>query len=281
MINRPPVRTQFLIFTLFGEYILPRGETAWTGSLLELLGLLDVTERAARSTLSRMSQKGWLTSERVGRHSRYSLTVRGLRVVQGAQVRIFEPRRTRWDGLWHMVVYSIPEGERRLRGKLRQRLGWIGFGRLAPGSWISPNDRMADVRAIVEDLNLMGYAQYFSGMQLHFAADEEIVTRCWALDALNAEYDRFLQAYEPHFRSMLGDVNRGRPKPPAECFVLRFWLMLDYSQFPRRDPNMPPALLPNGWLGTRANGMFTEFHQLLKGPSERYVSEVLNSGADI
>ena len=80
---------------------------------------------------------------------------------------------------------------------------------------------------------------------------------------------------------MLGDLNDGRPKNPADCFVLRFWLTLEYSQFPRRDPNMPTALQPSDWLGTRANQMFNEFHQLLKGPSEHYVSEVLSAGPEI
>jgi phenylacetic acid degradation operon negative regulatory protein len=63
---------------------------------------------------------------------------------------------------------------------------------------------------------------------------------------------------------------------PAESFVQRFWLTLEYGQFPRRDPNLPAALLPPGWLGTRANQMFHEFHQLLKEPSEEFVTEVLN-----
>ena len=54
----PSVRTQFLIFTLFGEFILPRGGSIWTSSLIRLLDQLGVGERAARLTLSRMASKG-------------------------------------------------------------------------------------------------------------------------------------------------------------------------------------------------------------------------------
>ena len=277
MIARPAVRTQFLIFTLFGEYILPRGGSAWTAALLQLLGLLQVSERAARSTLSRMTQKGWLASARVGRNSRYSLTPRGMRVVKEGEVRIFEPRRTTWDGLWHMLVYSIPEGKRRLRGRLRERLGWLGYGRLAPGTWITPNDRREEVRAQLEDTGLMAYAQYFSGLRLHFASNEEIVSRCWDLESLNEDYAAFLETYEPAFHRVRRDDHRGQPKSSAEYFALRFWLTLQYTQFPRRDPNLPPVLQPPGWLGSRASQLFQEFHQLLKEPSERFVSEVLNA----
>jgi phenylacetic acid degradation operon negative regulatory protein len=272
MTSRPSIRTQIVIFTLFGEYVVPLGGTAWTTGLLKLMGLLDITERATRSTLSRMSQKGWLTSNRVGRYSRYALTPQGQRIVEGGGVRIFEPRRTTWDELWHMVVYSIPEQKRRLRGRLRQRLGWLGFGHLAPGTWISPNDRADDVGADLEDLGATEYAQYFSGMKLHFASQEDIVNRCWDHATLNQDYARFLKRYEPGYRRV-----KGKSLDPAESFVQRFWLTLEYLQFPRRDPNLPPALQPKGWLGTQASQMFQEYHELLRESSDQFAGQVLNT----
>ncbi|MGD8814254.1 MAG: PaaX family transcriptional regulator C-terminal domain-containing protein [Anaerolineales bacterium] len=277
MISRPHIRTQILIFTLFGEYIAPRGESVWTANLLGLLKVLGVTERAARSVLSRMSRKGWLVSKRQGRYSRYSLTKRGLGVVRGGEERIFEPRRTEWDGLWHMVVYSIPEDKRRLRSALRKRLGWLGFGSLAPGTWVSPNDRCEEVETQLDDLGARNYAVYFGGMELHFATNQEIVKRCWGLDVLNRDYTAFLQNYEPAFLECRQKINKGIPLQPANCFRQRFWLTLEYSQFPRRDPNLPPDLLPSTWQGSRASQVFTEFHRLLKEPSERFVNDVLSN----
>jgi len=274
MTSRPPIRTQIVIFTLFGEYIIPLGGAAWTAGLLQLMELLEVTERAARSTLSRMSQRGWLTSTRAGRFSRYALTPSGQRIVEAGGVRIFEPRRTNWDEAWHMVVYSIPEQKRQLRGRLRQRLGWLGFGYLAPGTWISPHDRAEDVGADLQDLGATGYAQYFSGMKLHFASQEDVVDRCWDLATLNQDYARFLKRYESGYRRA---VQQGKSLDPAESFVQRFWLTLEYLQFPRRDPNLPPVLLPKGWLGTKANQMFQDYHNLLREPSDRLVGEVLKT----
>jgi phenylacetic acid degradation operon negative regulatory protein len=274
MTSRPSIRTQIVIFTLFGDYVVPLDMTAWTSGLLKLMGLLEVTERAARSTLSRMTQKGWLTSTRVGRYSHHTLTRQGQRIVEEGGVRIFEPRRTNWDELWHMVVYSVPEQKRKLRGRLRQRLGWLGFGYLAPGTWISPNDRAEDVQADLEDLGATEYAQYFSGMKLHFASQTDIVNRCWDLGTLNEDYSRFLSRYESGYRTA---GSRGRSLDPAESFVQRFWLTIDYLQFPRRDPNLPPALQPKGWLGSKASRMFQEYHELLREPSDRFVGEVLNA----
>lgn len=274
MSYRPSIRTQIIFFTLFGEYILPLEGTAWTAGLLRLTELLEVSERAARSTLSRMKQKGWVNSIRHGRYSRYALTPRGRRIVEEGGLRIFEPRRTSWDQRWHMVVYSVPEQKRRLRGRLRQRLGWLGFGYLAPGTWISPNDRAQDVRGDLEDLGATQYAQYFSGMKLHFASQADIVNRCWDLASLNQDYRRFLSRYEASYQRA---AERQLPLDPATSFVQRFWLTIEYLQFPRRDPNLPPALQPQGWLGTKASQMFQDYHALLKEPSDRFVSDVLNT----
>jgi phenylacetic acid degradation operon negative regulatory protein len=61
--------TQDMVFTLYGDYIRHRGGEAWIGSLIELLGLFGISEQAVRSTLSRMSRKGWLNSRRTSRYS--------------------------------------------------------------------------------------------------------------------------------------------------------------------------------------------------------------------
>jgi phenylacetic acid degradation operon negative regulatory protein len=280
MSPRRSTRTQILLFTLYGEYIVPRGGEAPTAALLDLLGLLGVSERAARSTLSRMSQKGWLESQRTGRHSRYRITPRGLRVVRGGEVRIFEPRRMDWDGRWHLVVYSVPEGKRRLRAQLRTRLGWLGFGHLAPGTWLSPADRRAEVEADLDDLGARRYTTYFSEMRLHMIPDDEVVRRCWDLRALDRAYAAFLKRHRPALRDAQSALDGGRPLPASECFRQRFWLTLDYAEFPRRDPNLPAPLLPAGWRGTEAADLFLTYHRLLRDPSEDFVTRTLRAEPD-
>lgn len=278
--QRRSLRTQFLFFTLFGEYINPYPGRIWTSNLIALLDVLGVSERAVRSTFSRMTKKGWLVSRRKGRYSSYALTRSGERVVRDAQIRIFEPRRTTWDGLWHMVVYSVPEEKRKLRSALRKNLGWLGFGSLAPGTWISPNDRREEVEDQLDELGARPYAVYFGGMELNYATNEEVVSRCWDLGSLNQEYMTFLETYEAAFKQDRDRKRRGVPLDPAECFRQRFWLTLEYSQFPRRDPNLPERLLPSSWLGVHASAMFTEYHSLLRQPAEKFVKDVLNSGPD-
>lgn len=275
MSNQTSIRTQILVFTLFGDYILPLSNSAWTAGLLHLLNVLGVSERAGRSTLSRMKKRGWLDSERAGRYSRYFLTQRGLRVVREGETRIFAEPRIEWDGHWNMVVYSIPEEKRDIRSNLRQRLGWLGFGRIAPGSWISPNNPQSELDQVFVELGAKPYALHFGGMTLYSTSNEEIVDKCWDLKSLNDDYARFIDKYQADFMEFKDAISEKQALDHAECFRIRFWLTLEYSQFPRRDPNLPPTLLMPDWQGGTAADLFSKFHALLKEPSNAFVSTIL------
>ena len=271
MSRRPHLRTQFIILVLFGDVITPRGGQVWTASLLEMLRVLGVSERAARSTLSRMRRKGWFMPGRDGRHSFYTVTPRGRRILDEGGQRIFEPRRLEWDGRWHMVVYSLPESKRTLRNDLRKRLTWLGFGRLAPGTWISANDRRTEVETLLDDLDAREYAQLFSGLQLTLGDDREVVGRCWDLKGLNQQYARFIARWAPAYDKCTQSLVRGESLSAAQCFAQRFWITHEYSPFPRLDPNLPAALLPGGWLGAKAAELFKGYRSLLNERSNEFV----------
>ncbi len=272
MIERTSVRTQFLIFTLFGDYILPRGGTVWTFSLLSMLERLGVSERAARVTLSRMARKGWLTRQKEGRRARYSLTPRGWALLKQGEQRIFEPPLDNWDGLWHIVVYSLPEKKRHLRRLLRQWLVWLGFGQLTFNTWISPHNRKAEVKNVCSELDVQKYVATFSAMHVGPTRDQDLVQRCWDLTKLESRYQEFIKRFEPEYQAC--QANGGLS--PETCFVRRFWLTHSFQSFPRDDPNLPTVLLPPDWIGFRARQLFETYRRLLEAPSDRFVDEVLN-----
>ncbi len=271
----PSVRTQFLIFTLFGEFIIPRGGSIWTGSLLALLDRLDVGERAARLTLSRMARKGWLSTRKEGRRSQYSLTPRGWSLlVQGGQ-RIFEPPTREWDGMWQIVVFSLPEKKRSLRHAFRTRLPWFGFGQLAPNMWISPHNRKTEILALCSELNMQDHVEIFSGIHMGPSEDQELVRRCWDLPRLANQYKKFIAKFEKDY---LACRNNGHlPLKMDDSFVNRFWLLHHYQSFPRIDPNLPAALLPSDWIGFKARQLFEDYRGILETPANQFVDEALAS----
>lgn len=277
MSKRPHLQTQFIIFVLFGDVILPRGGWVWTSSLLKMLDVLGVTERAARSTLSRMRRNGWLKPERDGRRSLYTLTARGRHILDEGGSRIFEARRRDWDGHWHQVVYSLPENKRALRNNLRKRLTWLGYGRLAPGTWIGAHNHRAEVDTLLDDLGAREYVQIFSGLQLVNGNDRDIVERCWDMKGLNALYARFISRWEPQYDGCAEAIIRGGGPSPAECFGLRFWITHEYSPFPRLDPKLPDSLLPDGWLGEKAAEIFNGYRGLLTARAYEFIEAASQS----
>lgn len=266
--------SQDLIFTLYGDYIRHRGGEVWTGSLIELLGLFGLSGQAVRSTLSRMSQKGWLESRKMGRHSFYSQTPKFLKLLEEGAQRIFQPRCDPWDGRWHLLIYTIPESKRHLRRRLREQLLWLGFGSLNQATWISPRDLQAEIEQIVNTLKVRPYVEFFTAEHQGFSGDKEIVARCWNLEQLNDYYSAFIARYAPPFQKYQAQLKAGNSLDPQECFVQRFMLIHEFRFSPYVDPNLPLELLPDGWLGEKATQLFQQYHDLLVEKAEAFVDSV-------
>ena len=273
-------RPQDLIFTLFGDYLLHRPAPVWAGTLIRLLQPLGMSETSARTTLSRMSSRGWLRSQRVGRNSYYDLTSRGRRLLEAGEDRIYHPDWDKpWDGSWILLAYSIPEDERVLRDRLRDRLAWLGFGTLRSGLWISPHDVEAEVREITESLDIAAYIDCFRATGAAFTEPERLVDRGWDLAAINERYVSFIDRQGPDFRRFSAE-NETSSISPEESFVRRFRLTHEYRDFPLIDPYLPRILLPKDWAGECAAHLFRTYHNLLSPPAEEYVQSMLASAPE-
>jgi phenylacetic acid degradation operon negative regulatory protein len=264
-------RPRDLVFTLFGEYLLRRSESVWVGSLITLLEPFGLSEGTVRTALSRMVKKGWLEARREGRHSYYSLTERGRRLLEEGKERIFRPiRRDAWDGRWSLLAYSIPQGNRRLRDRLRDQLAWLGFGSIGNGVWISPREVTDEVQDLAERLALGDRFVCFRGRRVAGEAAEELVARCWDLDTLAERYRDFVERWQ----AVRDEVVRSLPDS-ERCFVLRFDLIHEFRRFPLEDPDLPRTLLPDPWAGDAASALFRDLHDRLVGPADDYVTDVL------
>jgi phenylacetic acid degradation operon negative regulatory protein len=269
-------RPRDLVFTLFGDYLLHRPAPVWVGSILTLLEPLGVSNSAARTTLSRMSRKGWFSTHKEGRRSFYSLTPKGRRLLEEGEERIHHPQWDRpWDGRWLLVAYSVPEEDRSLRDRLRDRLLWLGFGSLGNGLWISPHPVADQVRETAEELGLAEHTEIFWSDHVGFSEPSRLVTRCWDLDAINGRYQQFIERHVPEFQACRGwleeEAEGADALTPEACFVRRFRLVHEYREFPLLDPYLPESLLPDGWAGECASVLFETYHELLAAPADAYV----------
>lgn len=282
----PALRSQDMVFTLFGDYLLDREAPIWTGSLITLLGQLGLSPMAVRTVLSRMSRKGWLAVEKRGTRSWHALTRKGRRLLEAGRERLYRPpAAAAWDGQWSIITYSVPEERRPRRDALRNRLTALGCGSMAAGVWLSPHDVTAEVRAIAEELRLPRHIEVFRGRHLGFAEAAVLASQCWNLSALNERYARFLSRWRRDFERCrscgLTGARAGIHQPctdPSDCFRRRFLLVHEFRGFAMEDPHLPAELLPDGWHGAAAARLFETYHDSLAGAADRYVAEVCRQG---
>lgn len=272
---RSSLRSQDVVFTLYGDYLLHETGPVWVGSLLRLLEPLGLAQGRARTVLSRMVQRGWLEQKKVSGRSCYGLSGRGRRLLEEGEARIYHPPRQRkWDGSWHLVAYSIPEHNRATRDRLRVRLSWLGCGAMGNGLWLSPYSIGERVAEIATELSIMNHVQVFRAEYLGFSDRERLVAAAWDLKAINSRYAKFIRRHEPAYAACRRDRERCE-LDPRDCFVRRFRLIHEYRAFPLMDPYLPRELLPDGWNGDTAARLFEEYHALLTEAARRFVSAAL------
>ncbi|MEV5751114.1 PaaX family transcriptional regulator C-terminal domain-containing protein [Actinoallomurus sp. NPDC052308] len=237
-----------LLLTLLGEFVLRYEEPVWTSALVEVLDEFGVEEKSARQALARTAADGWLTSERVGRSVRWSLTPPGRRLLTEGGERIygFGAEAAAWDGVWLIVYVSVPESKRRLRHQLRTKLSWAGFGSPGPGMWIAPSSaRETEARSVIEGLGLQAGAMSFTARFAGVGSEHAMVERAWDLDGVAAEYGAFIDEFDAL-----------RPASPEAIMLAQARLVHEWRRFPFLDPRLPSALLPAGWIGAQARELF-------------------------
>jgi phenylacetic acid degradation operon negative regulatory protein len=241
-----------LLLTVLGEFVLPSGGRAWTSTLVQAMGALDVEANAARQAVSRSAAAGLLIAERFGRRTRWTLSKGAADLLTEGTERIhhFSSPAEGWDGTWLVLLTSVPEGDRRLRYRLRVRLGWQGFAPLAPGVWLSPwADRQQAAAAVLQELGLATGSLSLVAEPGAVGSLAERAAVAWDVAGIEADYEAFITATEAK-----------APASPLDSFVALASLVHDWRHFPGADPGLPEPLLPQPWSGKAAAELFADRH---------------------
>jgi phenylacetic acid degradation operon negative regulatory protein len=261
-----PSSARSLLLTVLGEYVLPAGEPVWTGTLVAVLGLFGIAEKAARQALARTAAEGWIASSKHGRLARWQLTQSGRRLLsEGAQrIYTFGQDGPAWDGRWLIVLVLASDRSSQARHRIRTRLTWAGFGALPGGVWISPDPgRESEADHILEELGLASAAMSFTARYGSIGVQQDIVARAWDLSAVEARYEDFI-----------AEFSELRPVTDAETLTAQTLLVHEWRRFPFLDPRLPRALLPAGWPGADAAALFAARHAQWGDAANRYWSRI-------
>jgi len=251
--------TRGLLMSLLGEFVLPNHGQAWTKTLIEAMAQLGVREKAARQALARTEDRGWLSRERIGRTTRWSLTPQATTLLTNGAERIygFGLDAREWDGRWLVLLASVPERDRAARYRMSQGLSWAGFGSIGNGVWVSPwVEREQAATSLIAPLDIEATSFVAHVGQLGSAAD--LARQAWDLPQLEQAYGEFLETIEalpPQTGAPVSTVTQ---------------LVHEWRRFPFLDPDLPGDVLPADWPGHQAAARFHQVRNALLAEAQAW-----------
>lgn len=266
-----PLRAGSLLVTILGDAIAPRGGKIALASLIELARPFGLTERLVRTSVGRLANEQWVSSERNGRSSFYSLTEYGRARFAEATQRIYGASPQNWNGQWALVI--VPASLKKQRDSLREELAWLGFGQIARGVFVHPTHTEEMIRARLAELESTGELIVIQGARIAQTSDSNLVAMGWDFGDLARRYRRFVATFGPL------DEARGAALSGETAFILRTLLLHEYRKIHLRDPLLPASLLPSDWPGAEAQEICRRLYAKVFAASERYLSSTVQTMA--
>lgn len=272
--EQTPIRASSLIITLYGDAIEPHGGTVWLGSLINLLEPIGINERLIRTSIFRLTKEGWLTAEKVGRRSYYSLTGTGRRRFEKAFKRVYSANLPAWNGAWTLVLLAqLDAGKRKA---VREELEWQGFGAMGVSLLGCPRTDRADLTATLRELEVEDDCIVFETQAQEVLASKALraqVRESWNIDELGQHYSEFIRLFRPLWQA----IKALEAPNPQDCFLARTLLIHEYRRLLLRDPQLPDELLPGEWEGRAARQLCRNLYRLLQGRAEEYLASTLET----
>jgi DNA-binding transcriptional regulator PaaX len=207
-----------------------------------LVGYADDRDFAAR--WAALEHEGWIVwdDDRSDGKWVHSITKAG----QEAAYDSLEPERewgSVWDGKWRTISFDLPANARRERRQLDEWLRKRRFGRLQGSVWITHrpiDDWTEQLERRRVDPNA---AIFLEGEIVGRLRPSKVASKAWNFDSINEYYRSYLEFAALDSQRVVGAVDAAD------------WLGTESAAWNRafkRDPFLPDALLPSGYLGKQA-----------------------------
>jgi phenylacetic acid degradation operon negative regulatory protein len=173
----------------------------------------------------------------------------------------------KWDGIWTVVVFGIPETLRKRRNELRNELIMLGFGMLFGSVWISPYNKSDETRKLIRSLRLEKHAVVFQCQTDELKCCNnvmDIVYRVWNLKRIESLYKTHIKGWEQLAYFLDEAIKKNKQLEARKLFPKILKMQLDMMDVYVEEPALPKELLPKNWIGF-------SFHDLV-----HYTTNLLN-----
>jgi phenylacetic acid degradation operon negative regulatory protein len=148
-----------------------------------------------------------------------------------------------WDKKWRVILFDLPQNERKYRLLLVDELRRIGAAPLSRGAYISPYPILG---VIEKRANYWGIRQNLQLITAEKIDNEKSVAKHWPLEQVNCQYLEFIKTTER--------IQRHSKLWPLQAKRLE----QQFAEIFTQDPHLPAELLPTDWQGKLAYEKFKE-----------------------
>lgn len=200
--------------------------------------VLDVTDKAYRTTLHRMLGAGEITKTiNTKGEVIYRMAAKG-EIKHYRDYPLARLRVKPWDGVWRMVIYDLPCQLNYKRNQLRDKLVELGFGCYQKSVYVTPLDIMGELKDYLAENSLAESVVIFEGNRIFGEDIKKLANKLWSLDDINFNYlelERKIVQIEKE-----GSLRKEHHQ-----------LWTDFTTVVLGDPFLPEQFLPSNWAGER------------------------------
>jgi phenylacetic acid degradation operon negative regulatory protein len=150
----------------------------------------------------------------------------------------------KWNGIWYMLMYDVPEVDRKYRNVLRRFLVQMRMGGLQKSVWVTPHDIRPDFQDLKLAANIDTFAFLFEARTVLGMPQDRVVETAWDFERLRNLQELYCSMADRNLEEL-----QSTDFDEEELSELLRISMEAYHGAFVEDPLLPWSLCPVGYLG--------------------------------